>query len=298
MTFEQLRVFVAVSERLHMTQGAAALNMTQSAASAAIQALEARIGMPLFNRVGRRIELTEAGHTLLPEARAILGRVGVAEQVLAELGGLERGRLALWASQTIAGYWLPPSIVRFRREHPKVTVSLTIGNTAEVARAVSNGEADLGFVEGMVEDPLLACIDIGSDQLVMVTADDGTIDPTRVEASGVTGFDWVLREQGSGTRQVFETAIRAYGFEPAQLSVVLELPSNEAVRGAVEAGAGVTVISRLVVDDGLAAGRLVELPIGFPERRFTALRHGDRHRSRAETTFLTLLRHAPGGAKP
>jgi DNA-binding transcriptional LysR family regulator len=296
MTLEQLRVFVAVAERLHMTQGAAAMNMTQSAASAAIQALEARIGMPLFNRVGRRIELTDAGRTLLPEARAILGRVGVAEQVLADLGGLDRGRLSLWASQTIAGYWLPPSIVRFRRAHPKVAVSLAIGNTTEVARAVSDGEADLGFVEGLVDDPLLACIDVGTDQLVMVTAAGAVEDPTRADAADLARFDWVLREQGSGTRQVFETAIRAYGFEPNQLSIVLELPSNEAVRGAVEAGAGATVISRLVVEAGLAAGRLVELPIGFPARRFTAIRHGDRHRSRAETAFLAMLRHAPGSA--
>ena len=113
MTLEQLRVFVEVAERLHVTRAASVLNLTQSAASASLQALETRLGTALFDRVGRRIELTEAGRILLPEARAVLTKVSGAEQALAELDGLLRGRLRLWASQTIAGYWLPPFLYRF-----------------------------------------------------------------------------------------------------------------------------------------------------------------------------------------
>ena len=113
MTLEQLRVFVEVAERLHVTQAAAALNMTQPAASAAIHALETRLGTALFNRVGRRLELTEVGTVLLPEAKVVLAKVAQAEQSLTELEGLLRGRLRLWASQTIAGYWLPPFLYRF-----------------------------------------------------------------------------------------------------------------------------------------------------------------------------------------
>ena len=106
----------------------------------------------------------------------------------------------------------------------------------------------------------------------------------------LTRLKWTLRERGSGTRQIFEDAVRAYGIDPGTLDVTLELPSNEAVRSAVEAGAGATVISRLVADAKLRAGALAALPLAFPERRFTALRHGDRSRTRAEAAFLDFVR--------
>ena len=252
MTLEQLRVFVEVAGRLHVTAAAAALGMTQSAASASLRALEARLGAALFDRVGRRVELTEAGRVFLPEARAVLARAEAAEGTLADLAGLRRGRLRLWASQTVGGYWLPPLIARFRAAHPGVGITLEIGNTEEVARAVLAGVADLGVVEGEVGDALLVRVDVGSDRLVAV-ASPGLAVPALGRA------DWVMRERGSGTRQVVEGALRGHGIDPGGLAVVLELPSNEAVRSAVEAGAGVTVLSRLVVDGGLAAGRLREL---------------------------------------
>jgi len=168
MTLDQLRIFVAVAERLHVTQAAAALNMTQSAASSAIAALEADLGTRLFDRVGRGIALTEAGRLWLPEAKAVLARLGQAVQVLDDLQGLRRGHLALHASQTIAGYWLPPLMHRFHQAWPLVDLSLVIGNTTQVARAVMEGDADLGFVEGDVENPLLARIPVAADRLVLV----------------------------------------------------------------------------------------------------------------------------------
>src|SRR6476620_2262002 len=130
MTLDQLRIFVAVAERLHVTRAAAALAITHSAASAAIAALEASLGMRLFDRVGRGIALTEADHALLPEARAVMARLAQAAQVLDDLQGLRRGHVALHASQTIAGYWLPPLMHRFRAAWPLVTLSLVIGNPA------------------------------------------------------------------------------------------------------------------------------------------------------------------------
>ena len=151
MTIEQLRVFVAVAERGHVTEGARALNLAQSAASHAIASLEARHDVLLFDPIGRRIALTEAGAALLVQARRILAEVEHAEQTLAEFGALERGVLSLYASQTIAGYWLPPRLVAFRRAYPRIEIRLTIGNTAEVAEAVESATAKLGFVEGAVK---------------------------------------------------------------------------------------------------------------------------------------------------
>ena len=291
MTLDQLRVFVAVAERLHVTQAAAALNMTQSAASAAIAALEASLGIRLFDRVGRSIALTEAGRLLLPEARAVLSRIGQAVRVLDDLQGLRRGQLTLHASQTIAGYWLPPLMHRFLLSWPQVRLSLVIGNTAQVARAVAEGDADLGFVEGAVADPLLVKVPLAADRLALVVATGHELAGcASLSTADLAAIPWVLREHGSGTRQVFEDALAAIGVDPARLTVHMELPSNEAVRSAVEAGAGATVISSLVVERAIATGSLVALPFAFPERRFMLLRHADRHRTRAELALLELLR--------
>src|SRR5579864_9277660 len=120
MTLEQLRVFVAVAERQHVTRAAEALHIAQSAVSASIAALEERHGVKLFHRVGRGIEMTEAGALFLVEARAVLARAESAELALSELGGLKRGALAVHASQTIASYWLPRHLVRFRRDYPGI----------------------------------------------------------------------------------------------------------------------------------------------------------------------------------
>jgi DNA-binding transcriptional LysR family regulator len=289
MTLEQLRIFVAVAERLHVTRASEALNITQSAASAAIQALEGRLAAPLFHRLGRRIELTEAGRVLLPEARAILNRVSNAEQAVAELGSLLRGRLRLWASQTIASYWLPRWMHSFNVAHPQVELELHIGNSELVSRAVLDGEGDIGFVEGHVAEPLLAAVPVGVDKLVLVTG-GSQVDAQRFKPADLAKLRWVLRESGSGTRQIFEEALREYGVDPTRLDVAIELPSNEAVCNAVEAGAGASVISLLVVAQKLAAEKLVELPVAFPHRQFLALRHGDRHRSRAENVFIGMMR--------
>src|SRR6516162_2607218 len=151
MTLEQLRIFVAVAERQHVTKAAHALNLAQSAASHAIASLEARYDARLFDRVGRRIELTKAGEAFLSEARIILAQVERAELALSEFGGLQRGTLVVQASQTIASYWLPRHLVAFRRAHPHIDIRLTVRNTAQVAEAIEIGAAELGFVEGAVD---------------------------------------------------------------------------------------------------------------------------------------------------
>src|ERR1700731_2389570 len=168
MTLEQLRVFVAVAERQHVTQAARALNLAQSAASNAIAALESEHDTKLFDRVGRRIELTEAGHVFLAEARAVLARAEAAELALSEFAGLRRGTLSVQASQTIAGYWLPRHLVAFRRAHAQIQIRLTIGNTEQAATAVESGAAEIGFIEGAVESERFVVTPVARDQLIVV----------------------------------------------------------------------------------------------------------------------------------
>ena len=241
MTLEQLRVFVAVAERQHVTRAADALNLTQSAVSAAIAALESRHETKLFNRVGRGIELTDAGKLFLSEAKAILTRVEAAELALAEFSGLKSGTLSVNASQTIASYWLPRYLVAFRRAYPGIDVRLSIGNSAQVAAAIHAGTADLGFVEGEVLDPALVSRPVARDQMIVVVgADHPWASRKIVKAAEIADTEWVLREQGSGTRSVFEQALTGLGVRLTDLRIAMELPSNEAVRAAVEAGMGAT----------------------------------------------------------
>ena len=290
MTLEQLRIFVAVAERQHVTQAARALNLGQSAASAAIAALEARHGTHLFHRVGRGIALTEAGRVFLAEARAVLARAEAAELALAELAGLRRGRLLVQASQTIAGYWLPHHLVAFRRRYPGIEIRLGIGNTAQVAAAVLDGAAELGFVEGAVHDVRLHASRVATDRMVLVVGPEhpwgqrDAIAPAELAASA-----WVLREPGSGTRAAFEALLAAHGLALPDMQVAMELPSNEAVRSAVEAGAGATLVSASVAAGSLEAGLLRLVGFAVPERGFQVLRHRERQHSQAAAALLQVI---------
>ncbi len=290
MTLDQLRVFVAVAERQHVTRAAEVLHLAQSAASAAIAALEERHNVKLFSRVGRGIELTEAGRVFLDEARAVLARAEAAELKLAELAGLKRGRLLVQASQTIASYWLPRHLVAFRRAHPGIGIRLTVGNTAEAVAAVLAGTAELGFVEGPVDAAALEIMEVARDKLVVVVAvDHPWAGRSVMTARDLAEGEWVLREAGSGTRVVFEEALRALGIAPSLLNVALELPTNEAVRAAVETGMGATVISASAAVGGLEAGLLATVPIDLPVRPFRLVRHGERHLSHAAAALVAML---------
>jgi DNA-binding transcriptional LysR family regulator len=290
VTLEQLRVFVAVAEREHVTRAAAVLNLAQSAVSAAIAALEARHGAKLFHRAGRGVQLTDSGARFLVEARAVLARAAAAELVLSELSNLQRGTLAVHSSQTIAGYWLPRHLVAFRHKYPGIDIRLTVSNTAQGAAAVHEGAADLAFVEGTIEDPMLTTEQVARDQVVIVVGIEhpwSTID--RLEPERLIETDWVLREPGSGTRSTFEAALQGFGVSPGALRIALELPSNEAVRAAVEAGLGATAISASVAAPSLEAGLLHRVRFDLPERDFHVVRHVARCQSRAADALLSMV---------
>lgn len=280
-----MRIFIAVAEREHVTRAAQVLNITQSAASAAIAALEAQHGVRLFDRVGRGIVLTDAGRLLLDEARAVLARAADAERALAEHGGLKRGTLRLVASQTIAGYWLPERLARFHTRYPGIELCVGIANSEGAARSVAAGEADLGFIEGNLEAPELVHRVVGTDRLQLVAA----APVATVDNDWLARTPWIMREPGSGTRARFEEALAARGIDPRTLPIALTLPSNEAVLSAVRAGAGAAVLSRLVVAPALAMRALFALPLDLPERPFYALRHPERHRSKAAEALLMLI---------
>jgi DNA-binding transcriptional LysR family regulator len=241
-------------------------------------------------RVGRGIVLTLTGRNFLNEARAVVARAKAAAQILDDLAGLKRGSLSLAASQTVANYWLPPRLAAFRRTYPGIDLRVRIANTEQVAHAVIQGNADLGFVEGEVDEPSLAIRRMEGDSLaIVVGASHRWVGRTRITPQLLTETSWILREPGSGTRSMFEAALRKFHIKLPDLDIQLELPSNEAVRVAVESGDCATAISDLVVAQSLAAGTLHRVKIDLPKRSFIALRHKERYASQAEKALFASI---------
>ncbi|MPZ58041.1 MAG: LysR family transcriptional regulator [Rhizobiales bacterium] len=299
MTLDQLRIFIAVAERGHVTRAAEVLGISQSAASAAIATLESRYRTKLFDRVGRGIELTETGRLFLREARAVLDRASMARSVLEDLAGLTTGVVAIAASQTIATYWLPRRLSAFHTANPGVRLNVVIRNTREVESAVVEGEVNIGLVEGPTQHPALIRQQVDQDNLVLVVASDQP--PLPINALGrldLRAITWVIREVGSGTRRGLEDLAFREGLSLDNLNIFLILPSNEAVRQAIEAGAGATIISRHVVASAIAAGTLTAIPIELPPREYALLRHRDRHASLAQQALVAHLTGGEDGNTP
>jgi DNA-binding transcriptional LysR family regulator len=298
MTLDQLRIFIAVAERGHVTRASEVLGISQSAASAAIAALEARYHAKLFDRVGRGIQLTETGQLFLREARAVLDRASMARTVLQDLAGQATGTVAIAASQTIATYWLPRRLAAFHAANPGVRLNVVIRNTREVESAVVEGEVNIGLVEGPTQHPALTRQQIDRDRLVLVVASDRP--PLPVNAAGrldLRAITWVIREAGSGTRRGLEDLAFSEGLTLDDLNIFLVLPSNESVREAIEAGAGATIISRHVVASAVAAGKLTEIPIELPQREYALVRHRERHETLAQQELVAHLTGAADAAR-
>jgi DNA-binding transcriptional LysR family regulator len=289
MTLEQLRIFVAVAERRHVTRASEALRLSQSAVSSAIAALEQAHGVRLFDRVGRGLDLSSAGREFLPEARAVLARATAATRTLDDLADLKRGSIALGASQTIANYWLPPRMARFAEQHPGVALSLLAGNSAQIVEAVLEGRVDLGFVEAQIDHPALAQLIVATDNVGLYVGARHPLAGRAVETATLRTASWVLREPGSGTRSHFEHEMAARDLVARDLKIVLELPSNDAVLAAAGSSELIAAVSALAAAPLVATGRIVELPFVLKPRSFRLIRHADRSPSRAGKTFIDEL---------
>lgn len=294
MTLDQLRIFVAVAELRHVTRAAKALHLSQSAVSAAIAALETQHDVRLFDRVGRGIDLTEAGATFLGEAKALLAQAETATVLLEDLAQAPRGRLRIHASQTVASYWLPPRLMALHDRHPEVRISLKLGNTAEAAAAVAEGAADLGFVEGDPPQSALRRQVVARDELALIlAADHPAAGQESFSAEDYRAFRWLMREPGSGTRSEMAVHLRRMGLALEDLEIALELPSNEAVLAAVAASRCAAMLSRRAAAGALGPiSNLAVRPVTWterPTRPFAVLSHPDRHRTRAVQAMLDIV---------
>jgi DNA-binding transcriptional LysR family regulator len=303
MTLDQLRVFVAVAENLHFTRAAEALYITQPAVSAAIQSLEEEYAVKLFHRIGRHIEITEAGKLLQIEAQAILEQVTLTERNLRELNDLQRGKLNLGASLTIGNYWLPEKISEFQRTYPGITVNCTLANAETICAGTATGVFDLGLVEGEVQPSLKASLEeevVASDRLLIVVGKSHPwFELGEVRLTELTQTAWVMRESGSGTQQRFDQALENWGIDPSELNVISVLNSGEMVKAVVENGVGATAISDLMVKKELSLSTLRSLTVidnrngslspTEISRPFLKLKHRQRFQSRLSIAFEQML---------
>jgi DNA-binding transcriptional LysR family regulator len=244
----------------------------------------------LFDRIGRGIQMTETGRRFLREARAVVDRASTARGVLEDLAEGLAGTVLIAASHTIASYWLPRRLTDFRAANPGVQLDLIIRNTREVESAVVEGEAHLGLVEGPTQHPSLSRLQVDMDHPVLVVAADAP--PLSRNARGqidLRAIPWVIREEGSGTRRVLENLAASEGLSLDDLNIILVLPGNEAIREAVQAGAGATIISEHVVASAIAGGTLRANPIDLPPRDFILLQQRERHASKAQHSLVHHL---------
>ena len=303
MTLEQLRIFLAVAEHLHFTRAAENLYITQPAVSAAIQSLETEYRVKLFHRIGRHVEITEAGKLLQLEAQKILEQVALTERGLRELNNLQRGELKLGSSLTIGNYWLPEKISQFQREYSGIMVNCTLANTEEICLGTANGQFDLGLIEGEVKPTLQKLLnqeEIGSDRLLIIVGRSHPwFERDKIDLTELKNTDWVMREAGSGTQQRLEEALNNWGVNLSDLKVILVLNTGEMVKAVVEEGQVAAGISELMVKKELQLGILKAVRIvdhrlnDYQElqliRPFLKIKHRQRFQTRISQTFEKML---------
>jgi DNA-binding transcriptional LysR family regulator len=289
ITLRQLEVFEAVATSQHVTKASERLFITQSAVSMALSELEKISGGALFERRGKRLFLNDRGRLLLSEAREVLGRVRTIERTLNEATKEPAGELRIGASTTIGNYALPWLLGEFARIYPKARAYLIVGNTQQIETAVDSGDLDLGLVEGPFHLASLTSTFWREDELVVIAGKDHPWSQKQTaSADMLANAPWIMRERGSGTREVFESAMAREGIG---ISIALELGHTEAIKKAVEAGLGVGCLSRMAVQRELDNDWLVriETPLNL-RRNLIILMRDYGYRSKLLEAYLELLR--------
>jgi len=290
MTLRQLRTFKAVADLGSFSLAAQQLRLSQPSVSYQVKELEEALGLPLLDRLSKRIQLTEAGSILYGYARRTLDVLDEAALALEEMRGIKRGNLRVGASTTVGIYLLPAALGAFKKLHPGLVISLEIGTRASVQEKVLRNELDLAVVGPALKDSDLAIIPFLSDELVVVAPAGHRLAKKRgLSLKDLSAEPFVMREQASGSRWSLEKAARKAG---AKLQVAMELGSNGAIKHAVESGLGLAVLSRYACLLELSSGRLVELDVhGFPIRRDWHIVHLRRRKLPASVqAFITFLK--------
>jgi DNA-binding transcriptional LysR family regulator len=292
MNLQYLRVFLTVAEHEHITRASEELILSQPAVTKTIQHLEQEVGLELIERHGRRIALTHAGHVLHNYARRVFALEREMEEALSALRDVDAGEVTLAASTTTGVYLLPPIVARFHTRYPQVTLNITILNSHVIVEETLNWNLDFGLVEGDASSlPSGLEVEVfAHDELVLVVSPEhrwkGLPDilPEKLRESQL-----LMREQGSGIREVIEHALL---LQDVQVRPLLTVPDNEAIKQMAINGVGAAILSALAVQRELAAGDLIRIPIAGLDLRpeLSLVKRTDKQLSRAAQAFCAFLK--------
>ncbi len=282
-TIRQLEIFKEVATTGHVTNSSEALGISQSAISMALQELESNLKTKFFERRNKKLILNENGRLLLEKATLLLKEFEELENGFLENG--VSGRLRIGASQTIGDYIMPQLIYAFMQKYPDAKCELIVANTKDIVSMIDNGDLDVGFVEGFVNDPKLETKHWRDDELLVVASDKKTYKKDEYKLEELSVNNWILREKGSGTRAIFEEVV-ADSF--SKINIFLTLGHNEAIKKIVEQSDSLTCLSKLVVEKELEEGKLFEVKIKnlVFKRKLLRLLHKEKYQSKLLKIFM------------
>lgn len=294
MNFHQLHIFYTVAERGSFSAAAQALHMSQPAVTMQVQALEEYFGTKLLIRSTKRMELSEAGMTLLPFARRSLELSQETDAAMAAFSNKLQGRLQLGASLTIGEYVLPRLLGPFGREYPDISIMLKVINTTQILEEIASHQLNFGLIEAPVEHPDMVLDAVMEDELKLIVPAGHPLAAREDEIclEDVLTYPFVLREKGSGTRKVMEDVLLERGFDPGSIQTVMELGSTGAVKSAVEEGLGITMLSTSTVKHETALGlvKMIDISDASFKRNFYSIQLRSALLPMSAMTFLSYLR--------
>ncbi len=289
---ERLRVFHAISQAESFTKAAESLHLTQPGVSKHIKAMEEELGVPLFDRVGKKVSLTEAGEILYEAAREVIASVASAEQRIQELAGLRRGRLRVGASFPVGLYVLPRVLAAYRKQYPAIEVTLAIATTANIEEKVLDNKLDFGLVSADVQHPKLLTFSFMTDELVVIVPPEHKWAHRRnVKAQELPGETFIFAARGAGARVTVEERLKAKGIV---LHTVLDFVNAEGVKHAVEAGLGVSIQPRGIVQREIEAGSLTAIRLADmdPDIQYVYICRKKQIPTSAQKAFVEMLANA------
>lgn len=289
MLSNELLIFITVAEEKNLFRAAEVQNLTQPDISRHIQALEEYYGAVLFEKSGKGVELTPAGAALYTHAREILDLYRASRKAVADIVELVTGKLTIGASLTIGEYILPRMLATFSQRYPKVNYSVIIGNTEFIHERALEGSIDFGLVEGHIEDKQLEVKEFLKDEMVLIVSKQHFLAKKKyVIREDLEAVTFVMREEGSGTRLALEEVLKEISLKPEK---IITLGSTQAIKEAVEAGLGISFLSKWALRKELQLGTLKAVRVKDLNitRGFYLIRHKERLESKACSEFRRYI---------
>lgn len=281
LTLRQMEIFLNVVKEGHLTNVAKRMGLSQSAISMAIKELEKILGNPLFDRINKKLILNEMGRAFEKEISPIIKKINDIEYEFKNT--VNKGMVRVGASTTIVDYLMPPIICSYMNNYPDVKVALKEGNTKSIVALIKEGELDVGFIEGRVNDADIIKEIVGVDELVVVTTDTNLQQECFIDT--IQARKWVLREEGSGTREVFLEYVKD---KVDHINIFLELGHTESIKSLLMNHQCLTCISKIAVKNEIEDKKLIQVPLKNFEckRNFLMIYHKDKYRSELFEKFV------------